>query len=385
MGSTRVRKLLKRSPAFRRLNAPAFRALDSGMYNLRHDALNQAELGDDGRVDGVKLFDPMGLARDLQGALYVSDRGGFVSGRVIWRFGPDGTARIIAGTGRRGIASPDDDARDADLGSPQGLCVDSLGRVYFADSYNHVILRIERNGALARIAGTGIAGNGGDGGPATEAELNQPYDVRLDDAGNLYIADFGNHRVRKVDQAGIMTTVAGIGEPGYAGDGGPATAARLHGPYGVFADSRHGLLIADSENNVVRQVDSTGTIRTIAGTGRRGRAGDEGPAIAATFDSPQGLYVDRRGLIYVGDEHNHEIRVIGADGVVHRVAGNGVRGVSPDDTPAGSGRLDDVENIVVTGDGQIVFTEAGNHLVRIIDGQGLLHTVVGQVSPGSGL
>jgi hypothetical protein len=379
-----VREFLKRSPAFRRLNAPLFRALDSGMYNLRHDPLTHAELGDKGRTDKVKLFDPMGLARDTQGALYVSDRGGFVSGRVIWRFGPDGTADVIAGTGRRGIASSDDDAREADLGSPQGVCVDTLGRVYFADSYNHVILRIERNGALARVAGTGMAGSSGDGGPATEAELNQPYDVRLDDAGNLYIADFGNHRIRKVDPAGIMTTVAGMGEPGYAGDGGSATAARLHGPYGVFADSRHGLLIADSENNVVRQVDSTGTIRTIAGTGRRGRAGDEGPAVAATFDSPQGLYVDGRGLIYVGDEHNHEIRVITADGVVHRLAGNGASGVSPDDTPAESGGLSDVENMVVTEDGQIVFTEAGHHLVRIIDGKGLLHTLVGQVSPDEG-
>jgi hypothetical protein len=253
--------------------------------------------------------------------------------------------------------------------------------VYFADSYNHVVLRIEADGALARVAGTGIAGDGGDGGLATAAELDQPYDVRQDGLGNLYIADFGNHRVRKVDRAGIITTVAGLGEPGYTGDGGPAIAARLHGPYGIFAHPRFGLLIADSENNVVRQVDSTGTIRTLAGTGHRGLAGDEGPAIRADFDSPQGLYVDRRGLIYVDDEHNHEIRVITTDGVVHRVAGIGGPGVSPDGTPAGNGHLNDPENMVVTLDGQVLFTEAGSHLVRIIDTEGRLRTLAGQDPP----
>jgi hypothetical protein len=299
ISSGRVRDILKSSPVFRRLNTPAFRAIDSGIYNLRHEPVSRAALGDEGAVGRVRLFDPMGLDRDAQGALYVSDRGGLGPGRVIWRFGTDGTARVIAGTGRRGIASPGDDARRVDLGSPQSLCVDSLGRVYVADSYNHVILRIEPNGALAQIAGTGTAGNSGDGGSATAAELDQPYDVRLDGRGNMYIADFGNHRVRKVDPAGIITTVAGTGEPGYTGDGGPAIAARLHGPYGIFADPRLGLLIADSENNVVRQVDSTGTIHTIAGTGRRGLSGDGGPATAV-----------------VGDQNPHAVPVIAMPKIV---------------------------------------------------------------------
>lgn len=381
-GSARGRAYLKSSPVVRRLNSPVLRSLDAHLFNLRYDVLSPRELGDGGPVGRVRLYDPMGLDRDQGGALFVGDRGGIGPGHVIWRFGRDGMARIIAGTGRRGTDSEAVDARDADLGSPQGLCVDLQGRVYFADSYNHVVLRVEPAGGLIRIAGIGRPGDSGDGMAATAAALNQPYDARLDGLGNLYIADFGNHRIRKVDRDGMISTVAGTGEPGYSGDGGPATAARLHGPYGVFADSRHGVLIADSENNVVRQVDSTGTIRTIAGTGERGFAGNGGPAIQARLDSPQGLYADGSGAIYVDDEHNHAIRAITPDGRIHRVAGSGVRGVSPDGTVATNGLLDDVENLVVTSEGRIFFTEAGNGLLRTIDSDGRLHTLAGELPAG---
>lgn len=384
LGSPSGRAYLKASPFVRRLNSPLLRSFDAYLFNRRHGLLGVLELGDGRPVAEVRLHDPMGLDRDSRGGLFVGDRGGNGPGHVIWRFGTDGLARILAGTGRRGTDSEAEDARQASLGSPQGLAVDPQGRVYVADSYNHVVVRVDPDGRLTRVAGIGRPGDGGDGGPADRAELNQPYDVRVDSRGNLYIADYGNHRIRKVDRSGRITTVAGTGEPGYSGDGGPATAARLRGPYGVFVSPRHGVLIADSENNVVRRVDATGTIRTIAGTGERGRAGDGGPAIRALLDSPQGLYADGSGAIYVGDEHNHEVRVITPDGLIHRVAGSGVRGLSPDGAQASGAPLDDVENLVVTGEGLIVFTEAGNGLLRTIRSDGSLHTLAGEIPAGPG-
>ncbi len=375
--SPSIRESLRASPLFRRLNSPLMRSVDARLYNHRHQLLSAAELGDGEAVARIQLFDPMGLDRDPLGDLLVSDRGSGGSGRVVWRLGTDGTARILAGTGRRGTAPIGILARDSDLGSPQGLCVDATGRVYFADSYNHVILRIEKDGTLQRMAGIGRPGAEGDGGLATEAALNQPYDVRLDSEGSFYIADFGNHRIRKVTPDGLMHTVAGRGEAGYSGDGGPAIAARLNGPYGLYADARIGLLIADSYNHVIRVVDRRGYIRTLAGTGRRGLAGDGGPAPRANFDTPQSLSVSASGSIYVGDEHNHVIRVIRTDGSIHRVAGTGIAGFSPDGTPADSGRLQDPENILTSSDGVVLFTEAGNARVRYIGPDGRLGTIAG--------
>ena len=373
----RVREVIRASPLFVGLNSPLLRSIDSRVYNLRHRHLSAAELGDGGPVTGVRLLDPMGLGRDRAGNLYVTDRGGRGSGRVVWRLGVDGRARIVAGTGARGTAPNDVPARRSPLGSPQGLCVDSRGQVYFADSYNHVVLRIDEDGTLRRIAGTGRAGNGTDGGPATGAALNQPYDVRLDSAGNLYIADFGNHRVRKVGPDGAIHTVAGTGNAGYTGDGGRATEARLNGPYGVFPDARLGLLIADSHNHVIRVVDHRGHISTLAGTGRRGFTGHDGPAMRANFDSPQGLTVTEAGSILVGDEHNHAIRVIEPGGTVRLLAGAGRAGFSPDGLPADGARLTDPENMLSSDDGAVLFTEAGSGRVRYIGPDGRLGTLVG--------
>jgi sugar lactone lactonase YvrE len=335
------------------------------------------------RVDGSSftrvspVMDASSVAVDAAGNLYVTDRGWGGSGRVVWRLGTDDIARIIAGTGRRGTAPSDVPARQAALGSPQGLCVDTRGRVYFADSYNHVVLRIDQDGTLRRVAGTGRPGHGNDGVPANESALNQPYDVRVDPAGNLYIADFGNHRVRRVAPDGTIRTVAGTGKPGYSGDGGPATRAQLHGPYGVFSDAKLGLLIADTYNHVIRAVDRRGRIRTLAGTGTRGYGGDGGPALSATFDSPQGLAMTSGGSILVGDEHNHAIRVIEPGGMVRLLVGSGRAGFSPDGTPAEGARLADPENMLAADEGAVLFTEAGSGRVRYVGSDGRLGTVVG--------
>jgi hypothetical protein len=231
---------------------------------------------------------------------------------------------------------------------------------------------------LTRVAGTGRPGDGGDGGPARKAELNQPYDVSLERSGELYIADFGNHRVRKVSRDGRIHTIAGTGVAGYSGDGGPASQARLNGPYGVFAGRRGEILIGDSFNNVVRRIDDRGIIHTIAGTGRRGHAGDGGPALEAELDAPQGIHADSQGMIYVGDEHNHAIRVITTDGIIHNLVGTGSPGLARDGTPISQAAVNDPENLIVRPDGTILFTEAGNRLVRSIGADSLLRTFAGR-------
>lgn len=379
LASPRARELLKRSPVFARLNTPALRALDAWLYNLGHVPATAAELGDGGPVGRVRLFDPMGLDRDRSGNLYLTDRGGTGPGRVVWRLGADGVARVVAGTGRRGLARTGVDARGSDLGSPQALSVDPAGRVYFADSYNHVVLRVETDGMLTRVAGIGRPGMSGDGGPATAAALDQPYDVRLRPDGGVYIADVGNHRIRYIDPYGTIHTVAGTGAAGRSGDGGDAVAARLRGPYGVFAAAGIGLLIGDSGNDVIRVVEPGGSIRTLAGTGIRGLGGDGGPAASASLNSPQGLYVSAAGSIYFSDEHNHAIRVIEPDGTIRRVAGTGRPGSSGDGEPAARGALRDPENILVLDDGTILFTEAGNGRLRRIDDDGRLGTIAGGI------
>ena len=374
--SARVRERIRVSPLFLTLNTPLLRSIDSRLYNLRNPHLSPVELGDGGPTSQIRLLDPMGLGRDTAGNLYVTDRGSG-SGRVVWRLEPTGTARIVAGTGQRGTAPTGIPARRSALGSPQSLCVDPAGRAYFADSYNHVVLRIDQDGTLRRVAGTGRPGGEGDGGPATEASLNQPYDVRLDGDGNLYIADYGNHRIRRVGADGLIHTAAGQGVAGYSGDSGLATEARLNGPYGVFPDAALGLLIADSHNHVIRIVDRRGYIRTLAGSGRRGFSGDGGAARSATFDTPQALWVTSSGRIYVGDEHNHAIRVIEPDGTVHLVAGTGRAGFSPDGSPARRAQLKDPENVLPGKGGALLFTEAGNGRIRSIDLDGRLGTLAG--------
>lgn len=346
-------------------------------YNALHPWKSPEQVGNGKFATQIELGDPVGIAEDASGNLCVSDR----ARRLIWKIDPKGIARTIAGSGRRGVGLAGADALACDLGSPEGICSDTHGRIYIADSYSHVVLRIEETGALTRFAGTGMPGYAGDGGPATRARLHTPFDVRLDSKGTLFIADYANHRIRAVDPNGTIRTVAGTGRPGYAGDGGPAAAATLHGPYGVFVDRQDRLLIADSHNHVIRRLAPDGVITTIAGTGQTGYGGDAGIATAATFDTPQSLGVDSTGRIYVGDEHNHCIRVIAADGSIGTLLGNGVAGYRGDGMPAAHAQLNDPENILIRRDGSIVITDGDNGRVRVITTDGLVQTIAGRGKP----
>ena len=191
-----------------------------------------------------------------------------------------------------------------------GVAVDGAGNVYISDSGNERVRKVDTLGTITTIAGDGTAGFGGDGGPATTAQLNFPYGVAVDGAGNVYIAERSNHRIRKVDTSGTITTIAGDGTFGSSGDGGPATAAQLANPSGVAVDSAGNVYIADLGTNRIRKVDTSGTITTIAGDGTKGFGGDGGPATAAQLNSPFGLVAGSAGMVYIADTFNNLIRLL---------------------------------------------------------------------------
>jgi sugar lactone lactonase YvrE len=320
----------------------------------------------------------MGIAEDPEGNLFVSDR----EGRLIWKIENSGRAVVVAGTGKatgsNGLPSGRVPARDVDLAVPEGLVVDHDRNILFADSYNHLILKIDREGYLSRFAGNGQPGLGLEGIRATDSSLAFPSDVRLDSQGNVFVADLMNHRIRKITRDGLITTVAGTGVAGYNGDGGPAVDAQLNTPYGIFLDKNDNLLIADSNNNVIRKVGKDGVIQTIAGTGEKGYEGDGGQARQAKLDAPQSLGIDAEGRIYIGDEHNDAIRVLELDGTMRTIVGGKGPGFSGDGGLASQAQIADPENLLVRKDGSILITVRDNARLRIVSPDGIINTFAGR-------
>ena len=191
-------------------------------------------------------------------------------------------------------------ALSASLSYVHGVATDGLGNVYVSLWEYHVVMRRDSAGMLTRVAGTGTYGYSGDNGPATSAQLAHPYGIAVDTAGNLYIADYGNHSVRKVSN-GVITTVAGTGVGGYSGNNGPATSAQLSGPQGVAVDSAGNLYISEYYTNSIRKV-TNGVITTVAGNGTRGYSGDNGAASSAQLYDPEGIAVDSTGNLYIADQ-----------------------------------------------------------------------------------
>lgn len=344
----------------------------------RYDWRSASDMGDGQGVLQIILEGPMGIAEDGLGNIYISDQ----QAGLIWKVEPSGRAIVIAGTGKptgsRGLPTAPWPARDVDIGLPEGLVVDQDGNLLLADSYNHAILKIDPNGQLTRFAGNGQRGFNGDHIKATEASLAFPADVRLDLNGNVYIADVRNHRVRKVARDGVITTVAGTGVPGYSGDGGSAVNARLRMPSGILLDKNNNLFIADSYNDVIREVGPNGIIRTIAGSGHEGFEGDGGPALAAKFNTPQSLAIDVQGRIYIGDEHNNAIRVLELDGTVRTLIGKEGPGFSGDGGPASDAQIANPENLWVRKDNALLITARDNSRVRIVYPEGTIGTYAGR-------
>lgn len=346
---------------------------------IKEPPLSPERLGDGGPAGDLLLLDPMGIAIGPGGDVYVSDRGRRLRGRMIWRIDAAGRAHTVAGTGRRGVPAAGQPALAQPLGSPAALAFDGAGRLHFADEEAHRVFRLEPDGRLAVVAGAGRPGIGGDGGPAVDALLNKPVDIRFDGLGRLYIADVENQRIRRVDADGTIATVAGTGEPGSSGDGGPATDARVHDPWGIFVDPGTGdLLIGDSENHVVRRVDAAGVITTIAGTGAPGFGGDGGPAGAAMLNSPQSFAMDAAGRLYIGDEHNNAVRVIAPDGTMGTLIGDGTMGFAADGASGPEARLNDPEGLALLPDGSLLVTDGDNGRVLRVDPRGRVRTFAGR-------
>ncbi len=307
-----------------------------------------------------------------------------------WMFGfvpsvaaAPGDISTVAGNGTQGFSGDGSAATSASLNKPMGTFVDGFGNVYTAEFGNHRIRKVDTSGIISTVAGNGTAGFAGDGGPATSASLNGPRDVFVDGLGNIYIADETNHRIRKVDTSGIISTVAGNGTQGFSGDGGPATSASLNNPRGVFVDVSGNIYIGDTNNHRIRKVDTSGIINTVAGNGTFAFSGDGGPATSASLNVPFGVFVDGSGNIYIADQNNHRIRKVDTSGIISTVAGNGTAGFSGDGGPATSASLNNPLGVFVDGLGNIYTAEFVNHRIRKVDAAGNISTVAGNGAAGS--
>ncbi|MDQ0791692.1 RICIN domain-containing protein [Streptomyces sp. B1I3] len=290
----------------------------------------------------------------------------------------------VAGTGDAGFKEGKKPAGSAQLNRPHSIAMDSTGTLYISDYNNHRVRKVTTDGKISTVAGTGDAAFGGDGGLAVSAQLNCPREIALDSAGNLYIADAGNHRVRKVGADGKISTVAGTGAADFGGDGGPATAARLNSPYGVAVDSAGVLYVADYNNHRVRKIAADGKISTVAGTGSATFGGDGGPAVSAQLHLPHGVAVDSAGVLYVADYKNHRVRKVGADGKISTVAGTGAADFGGDGGPATAARLNMPLGMVVDSAGTLYIADYQNHRVRKVAADGKISTVAGTGTAGSG-
>jgi hypothetical protein len=261
--------------------------------------------GDGGLAIQAQLSQPLGLAVDGEGNLYIAD----TLNNRIRKVDAMGRISTVAGNGKAGFSGDGGPALAAMLSRPVGLTVDAEGNVYFADVFNNCVRKLDTAGQISTLAGTEEAGFSGDGGLAVEAQLARPRDVAVDGEGNLYIADGDNNRIRRVDKNGIISTVAGNGDPGFSGDGGPAVQASLNNPRSVALDGAGQILISDLGNNRIRQVDRAGMISTIVGNGTAGFSGDGGPAVPASLDGPRGVCVNKTGALFIADLNNHRVRV----------------------------------------------------------------------------
>lgn len=322
----------------------------------------------------ANLDNPVGIARDATGNLYVSE----MMSHSIRKISSSGTITALAGAGTAGYAGDGGPADSARLNLPHAIVADASGNLWIADTGNNRVRKIGANDTITTVAGTGTSSFAGDGGPALNAQLDKPSGMTLDKSGNLYIADAANHRIRKITQAGTVSTIAGNGVQGFSGDGGSALAAALNQPSSIAFDTIGNLFIADAGNNRIRKIDTSGIISTVAGTGVAGHSGDGAPALAAKLNFPSGVALDRFGNIFVADTYNNRVRSIeAASGNIFNVAGNGIFGFSGEGSPAAYAQMKHPLGVTVDTAGNIYITDTGNNCLRKVTPGGYIYTVAG--------
>ena len=393
---------------FGQLNSPAGLALDASgnLYiadsaNSRIRKLSRGVLSSVGTPSTVPLSTPTGLTIDGDGSLIVADPGNgqllritpllqskaiailardvaidaagnlyTASGAYVYRRSISGAITLAAGSGAFAFAGDSSFAVRARLNSPSGIARDVTGNIYVADSDNNRVRKISPDGVIVTIAGTGVAGAMGDGGFGVAAQLNHPMAVAADNGGNLYIADTGNHRVRRLDASGRLFTIAGIGERGFGGDNVVAVRARLDTPGSLALDAGGNLYVAETGSHVIRRISTGGILTTVAGTGIRGFIGDGGTAVAASLDSPRSIAIDKNGVLFIADTGNHRIRRVSPNGPF----GPGLISTFPE-SDAAIWRLP--WGIAVDDSGSVYLSDAQDQRVFRVESTGRISTIAG--------
>ncbi len=316
--------------------------------------------GDGGPATAAQINGPSCVAMDATGQLYFVD----ARNNRVRRVKTDGTIETIAGTGATEPQRGELPATQTNLLEPYGLHVDLDGNLYVFSRGHSKLFKVGTDSVARVIAGTGERGFSGDGGPATAAQLAWANHMLVNSRGELIIGDSGNERVRKIDLNGIITTIAGTGEEGFGGDGGPAIQAKLNGISAMALDAQEDLYIADFANHRIRKIAADGTITTIAGTGEPRYNGDGIPALQANIGEPCGVIVDRAGIVYIGDQINRRVRAVTRDGIIHTVAGIGKVGLQGDGGPATEARVFSPDILCFDAEENIYIPDFANHAVR---------------------
>jgi DNA-binding beta-propeller fold protein YncE len=310
-----------------------------------------------------------------------------LSALAAWGASP--TIATIAGTGEKGYSGDGGPGVKAQVNNPYGLTIGPDGALYICDIDNHVIRRLDmKSGVITTVAGNGVKGYSGDGGPALEASLNQPYEIRFDKAGNMFFVEMPNHVVRRVDKkTGIIATVAGTGEAGFSGDGGPATKAMFRQPHSIAFDPQGRLLICDIGNHRVRRLDlKTGIVETYLGTGDKGPTPDGAPIAGTPVFGPRTIDLDPQGNLYLAlREGNAVYKIDPKTSRYTHIAGTGQKGYTGDGGPARQAELSGPKGIAWAPDSSVYIADTESHTIRRIDlKSGVITTVAGTGERGDG-
>jgi len=329
-----------------------------------------------GPATSLQMADPEGMTFDSAGNLYIADN----QQSVVFKITPSGAATVFAGNGSKGFSGDGGPATAAGLLEPEAVAADAAGNIYIADFHNERIRKVDRNGMITTFAGGG-ATDEGDGIPATSSTLFEPDGVTVDSTGILYFAEGGKNRIRKVTPDGIIHNIGNANSygAGYSGDGGPASQAQFREPAGLAVDRQNNLYVADRSNNRVRKIDSNGIVTTYAGNGQGGYHGDGGPATEAAISLPEALAFDSLGNLYIADWGNHVVRQVTPAGVIATVAGYVTSPpiFSGDHGPATLASLIRPYGVAVDAFGNFYVFDQGDRLVRRVDGTGTINTFAG--------